>query len=201
MYLVQFIAVVSLMELTPGPNMGYLVVLSLTQGRRAGLATVAGVATGLTVQAVIATVGFGAIIADHPPLYQTMRWLGIAMLAYLAVEAWREEREKPSEDSLAADLGRHFLRGFLTNVVNPKSLVFFIAVIPDFLPPPPDAALHDMIILVAIYLAIATAVHLALVLVSARIRPWLSSGRNQTLVRRASAVALAGMVVWLMLGT
>lgn len=76
--LTSYLATVLLIELTPGPNMAYLAALTLGRGRRAGLAAVAGVALGLAVIGIAAVLGFAALVAASPMLWNALRWAGTA---------------------------------------------------------------------------------------------------------------------------
>ena len=107
-------------ELTPGPNMAYLAVLSASTGRRAGFAATAGVALGLLIVGLAAALGLAALIASSRPLYEALRWAGVFYLFWLAWEGWRGEDTSPIEANVIPDDSRFFLRGLVTNLLNPK---------------------------------------------------------------------------------
>jgi threonine/homoserine/homoserine lactone efflux protein len=131
MDLFTFLLAVLMLELTPGPNMAYLATLALMRGRAAGLIATAGVALGLAVHAIVSGLGAGVLIQRYPLLYDLLRWVGVVYLLYLAWEGWRTEKEiSPERTDLAAPGGPLFLRGFLSNVFNPKSILFFVSVLP-----------------------------------------------------------------------
>src|SRR4029077_5542638 len=133
MNLFTFLLAVLLLELTPGPNMAYLATLALSRGRSAGLIATAGVAFGLAVHATVAGLGAGVLIQQYPLLYDVLRWIGVGYLLYLSWEGWRTEKEvSPERADLAVMAGPLFLRGFLSNVFNPKSILFFVSVLPTF---------------------------------------------------------------------
>jgi threonine/homoserine/homoserine lactone efflux protein len=200
----QFLLAVTILELTPGPNMAYLATLTLQRGRVAGLIATAGVAAGLSVHAVVAGLGAGALIAASPLLYETLRWLGVAYLLYLAWEGWRSAPE-PSPERVPdfGEGGRLFMRGFLSNVFNPKSVLFFVTVLPRFLgsgsgdPPLPV----QMAIFGILYVGVATLVHVVIVTMAGRLQPYLVSGRRRDLTRRILSAALACVAVWLAFST
>ena len=173
----EFIIAVLLLELTPGPNMAYLAALSLSRGRRAALAGVLGVALGLTTHAALSALGVGALVAASPLVYETLRWAGVAFMLFLAWEGWRGADDGVTEERGLRSAGQLLLRGFVTNVLNPKSILFFVAVVPGFLVAPGDATAR-LVVLGAIYVAIATAVHLTIVLLAGA-AVWLavSTGR------------------------
>jgi threonine/homoserine/homoserine lactone efflux protein len=93
--LLGFALAVLLIELTPGPNMAWLAGLAATEGWRRGLAAVSGIALGLLANGILAALGLAALLQNAPQLWTGLRLAGAAMMAWLAVEAWRGA-EKPS---------------------------------------------------------------------------------------------------------
>ena len=195
--LLEFLVAVLLIEVTPGPNLGYLAALSASRGRRAGLLATAGVAGGLAKHAVAAALGVAALIAGHPVAYELLRWGGVAFLVWLAYEGWVGERDTSPATASLADAGSGlFWRGYWTNVLNPKSALFFITVVPRFLDRdhPGTAQLAG---LGAVYVGVATAVHASVVLLAATLRPWLAARGRQVRVRRGLSVLLLLIAAWL----
>jgi threonine/homoserine/homoserine lactone efflux protein len=195
-----FLLAVLLLELTPGPNMAYLATLAMLRGRALGLIAVAGVAFGLAVHAVVAGLGAGVLLQQYPLLYDIVRWIGVGYLLYLAWEGWQTEKENsPGRGDLAAMAGPLFVRGFLSNIFNPKSILFFVSVLPTFVGTAAGAAPLpiQMAVLGTIYVGVATAVHATIVLIAAQLRPWLVEGPRQKIVRRVLSVVLALVAVWL----
>jgi threonine/homoserine/homoserine lactone efflux protein len=200
MNLFTFLLAVLLLELTPGPNMAYLATLAISRGRAAGLIATAGVAVGLAVHATVAGLGAGVLIQQYPALYDVLRWIGVGYLFYLAWEGWQTEREvSPERASHAIAASPLFLRGFLSNVFNPKSILFFVSVLPTFLGTGPGAPSlpTQMAVFGSLYVGIATAVHGSIVVLAAQLRPWLVEGPRQQTVRRILAVLLALVAIWL----
>ena len=200
MDLATFLLAVLLLELTPGPNMAYLATLALSRGRAAGVIATIGVACGLAVHAIVAGLGAGVLIQRYPLLYDVLRWVGVGYLLYLAWEGWRSEKEvSPENTDFAAVAGPLFLRGFLSNVFNPKSILFFVSVLPTFVGTGPHAPAlpTQMAVFGALYVGIATAVHATIVLLAAELRPWLIEGPRQIAVRRLLSVTLALVAIWL----
>src|SRR5690242_7760339 len=104
--LFAFALAVALIELTPGPNMGYLAVLAASAGRRAGLAATAGVAAGLLGVGVASSLGLAAIVAASNLIYEILRWGGVLYLLWLAWEGWRDA-PAGIEEPVDADAGDH----------------------------------------------------------------------------------------------
>ena len=190
-YIVTCIAI----ELTPGPNMAYLAVLSAERGRMAGLFAVAGVALGLALLGALASFGVGEAIAGQPWLYETLRWAGIAYLVYLAYDAWADA-QRPVEILDPSQLGwRSFRRGLLNNLLNPKAALFYITVAPSFVVAG-QAALPQTVLLGAIFVAVATAIHAGVVLLAGSLRPLLTQAASRRFLGATFAVLLLVVAVW-----
>lgn len=119
--ILPFLVAVALIELTPGPNMGWLALVSLARGRLAGFAAVAGVTVGLAIWMLAAAFGLTRALVIWPPLFPLIRWAGLVFLLWLAWEAWRGDG-----DPAAGDGDEHrtvrglFLRGLTGNLLNPR---------------------------------------------------------------------------------
>jgi threonine/homoserine/homoserine lactone efflux protein len=196
--LAEFALASLLIELTPGPNMAYLAALSLAEGRRPGFAAVAGVALGLAGIGLIAALGLASLIERIPAAYEALRYAGAAFLLYLAWEGWRGAGES---SPAALGEGAAFRRALLTNLLNPKAAAFYVMVMPLFLVPERGDAGGQTLILVAIYVAVATLVHGAIVLFASALRPYLVEGPYERLVRRLLAASLALVALWFFWGT
>lgn len=189
-----------MVELTPGPNMAYLAVLSATSGRRAGLAATLGIALGLLIVGVAAALGLAALIASSRPLYDLLRAFGVLYLLWLAWEGWRGAAETSPGKAVGELDHKHFVRGMVTNLLNPKAGLFYIAVLPTFVDEA-RAVQAQAVTLSAVYVAIATTVHAIVVLIAGAARLWLENEQRRTLVRRALSLLLVGIAVWLLVAT
>ena len=190
-------------EMTPGPNMAYLAALSLSQGIRAGLAAVVGVALGLAVYGAVAALGLSAMIDTSPLLYEVLRWGGVVYLLWLAWEAWANEAETSPGKAGDSDArpARAFRRGLITNLLNPKAAVFYVAVLPDFIQIGRGSVVTQTLLLSALYVGIATLVHLVIVLLASRLQSTIQTPDKRRIIRRVMAVALAAIAVWFAFST
>ena len=191
--LASFLLTSFLIELTPGPNMTYLALVAANDGRRAGFATVAGVALGLAIVGIVAALGVAEIVQASEPLYQALRWAGGVFLLYLAWEGWTSGTDVVSPVKRHA--GRYFMRGLMTNLLNPKAAAFYVAVLPTFI----DGlrpALPQTLTLTASYVAVATIVHAGIVALAGALEPVLNDPRRERLARRVLSALLAGVAVW-----
>ncbi|MBD0424436.1 LysE family translocator [Streptomyces sp. TRM S81-3] len=123
--------------ITPGPDMMFIVAVGGRGGPRAGVMAAFGVACAMLVHSVAAALGLSALFTTLPTLYHVLRWAGAAYLLYLAVKAFRD-RSVPGEESAApggAGMRRAFWQGAITNLLNPKVILFNVAFLPQFVDP------------------------------------------------------------------
>lgn len=201
--LAAFVLTSFVIEMTPGPNMAYLAALSLSQGVRAGLAAVIGVALGLSVYGVAAALGLSAIIDNSPLLYEVLRWGGVAYLLWLAWEAWANELETSPEN--LNDLNDRpwiaFRRGLVTNLLNPKAAVFYVAILPDFVQIGKSSVATQTLMLSAIYVGVATTIHLVIVFLAGRLQSVIATADKRKTIRRVLALLLAAIAIWFAFST
>ena len=197
--LLAFALTCTVIEITPGPNMAYLAALSLTRGWRTGLAAVAGVALGLSAYGVAAALGVAAIIENSAFLYEALRWGGVIYLLWLAWDAWSTADDLPPEQAPANHHERAsaFSRGLITNLLNPKAAVFYVAVMPEFLDLGAGRIAAQTLTLSAVYVTIATLIHASIVLFASRLRSVIVEPTQVRLIRRVLALALVAIAVWL----
>lgn len=132
--LLLFAATVLPLICTPGPDMLFVASQAVSGGAMAGLRSTAGICVGYVVHSALAALGVAAIIAASPVLFGALRWLGIAYLTYLAfrliASSMRAGGVAPPPSRIAAN---RFRRGFLTAVLNPKGMMIYFAILPQFI--------------------------------------------------------------------
>ena len=129
------------MVLTPGPNMIYLIPRSITQGASAGLASLGGVALGFVFYTLCATFGITALLLAIPYACDALRFAGAAYLLWLAWQVLKPSSRSPFQvKKLQVDGPRKlFAMGFVTNLLNPKIAMLYLALLPQFIDPQPAA--------------------------------------------------------------
>lgn len=130
-----FVPAALALNLTPGADMMYCFGAGLRTGAPAGVAASSGVALGCMVHVVLAGVGLGAVVATHPWVFELIRWLGVAYLAWLAVKVWQHAGEMPTARQSANSVTDAFWRGLTVNLTNPKVILFVLAFVPQFVNP------------------------------------------------------------------
>lgn len=194
--IVPFLAAVVLIELTPGPNMGYLAGLSAVEGRRAGFVTVAGITCGLLAYMLASVAGVTEVLRVSRPLYELLRWAGVAYVVWLAVDAWRggETHEAVSRGGSDWTL---FRKGLLANLLNPKAALFYVTLLPGFVQPGHASPTAQALILGGAHILVSIIVHATIVLSSAGLAGRVAAIGDSAWARRAFAVALLAAAAWI----
>jgi threonine/homoserine/homoserine lactone efflux protein len=194
-------ALVSLgMVLTPGPNMIYLISRSICQGRIAGLISLGGVALGFVVYMLCAAFGITALLFAVPYTYDALRFAGAAYLLWLAWQAVKPGGRSPFQvQSLPQDSPRKlFAMGFVTNLLNPKIAMLYLALLPQFLTAPEDAGgvLSQSLVLGFTQIGISVSVNAMIALAAGSIAGFLAGRPVWLLVQRwLMGTVLAGLAL------
>jgi threonine/homoserine/homoserine lactone efflux protein len=196
-----FVVASILIELTPGPNMGYLAVVSASYGRRTGFIATLGVGLGLLIVGIATAFGLATLISNSRLIYEALRWAGVGYLLWLAWNGWRDADGTPPDQVERLNDAVFFRQGLLTNLLNPKAVVFFVAVLPTFV----DASgrvLGQTLLLSLTYVAIATAIHVLIVTLAGTARHLLADEpRAAMLFRRGLSLGLAAIAIWFAVAT
>ncbi|MGW3202644.1 LysE family translocator [Streptomyces sp. NPDC001135] len=171
------VSVVALgMVLTPGPNMIYLVSRSITQGRRAGMISLGGVALGFMVYLLAANLGLSVVFLAVPELYVAVKLAGAAYLAFLAWSALKpggisvfDPQDVPHDSPR-----RLFTMGLMTNLLNPKIAIMYVSLIPQFIDLDKGHVLLQGLILGSFQIMVSVAVNMTIVLAAGTIAAFLS---------------------------
>jgi threonine/homoserine/homoserine lactone efflux protein len=124
----------------PGPAVLYIVATSIDQGRRAGLVSAAGILTGGTVHIAAATIGLSSLLVSSATAFEAVKLVGAAYLVYLGVQRLLTRVSVEPVERERRPLGAIFRRGVVVNVLNPKTALFFLAFLPQFVDPDRGAA-------------------------------------------------------------
>jgi len=188
-----FLGAALLLAAAPGPGMLYVLARTVAGGRREGLASAAGTFLGGLCHVVAAALGISAVLAFSATAFHAIRLVGAAYLVWLGICAIRN-RNKPDESSEPV-AGRHSLRqGVLTELLNPKTAIFFLSFIPQFVSPERGHTFAQFLVLGSTSVTLNTAADLIVVLAAARLALKLRNSRTFTRSSRvASGAALIGL--------
>jgi threonine/homoserine/homoserine lactone efflux protein len=196
--LLMFAGAALLMVLTPGPNMIYLISRSICQGRKAGVISLFGVIAGFLVHMFAAAVGCTALFMRIPLAYEALRWVGAVYLLYLAWQAVKPGARSPFEaHDLPPDPPRKLLlMGFLTNLLNPKIAMFYLAIFPQFVSPEHGSVFAQSIELGLTQIAVSFSVNSCITMSAASLAAWFARSPRWLVAQRyVMATVLGGLAV------
>jgi threonine/homoserine/homoserine lactone efflux protein len=184
------------LALTPGPAVIYIVTRTLAQGRRAGLASIIGVALGNLGNAIGAAIGLAALFAVSSLAFTVVKYAGAAYLVYLGIRALRAPAGETAQGSFgSANRARIFRDGFLVALLNPKTAIFFAAFLPQFMDPAGSAILQSMSLGV-VFVLIASVTDCAYVLAASTAAPLLGRMRGAGVGRYVTASTFIGLGIF-----
>ena len=185
-----FLLAATALAVVPGPAVAYIVTQSIDQGRRAGLVSALGVASGGLVHVAAATVGLSALIASSATAFTVVKLVGAAYLIVVGVRRILSgDAEQTERRVLRAPLRRVYRQGVIVNVLNPKTALFFVAFLPQFVDPERGAVWPQVAVLGVVFVSVAVLSDMTYALVSdaiagrirrtgtgAKVRRWLTGG-------------------------
>jgi threonine/homoserine/homoserine lactone efflux protein len=198
-------ALVSLgIALTPGPNMIYLISRSITQGPAASSVSLGGVALGFVFYMLCAAFGITALLFAVPYAYDALRFAGAVYLLWLAWQALKPNGRSPFQvKKLKVDSPRRlFAMGFVTNLLNPKIAMLYLALLPQFIDPAQGSVLAQSLALGSIQIVISVGVNALIALTAGSIALFLGTRPTWLLVQRwLMGTVLAGLAMKMALET
>lgn len=198
--LLAFLVTAIVIILIPGPSVLFTIGRALTIGRAGALRSVAGNALGSFVQVVAVAIGVGALVARSAELYAAIKYVGAAYLVFLGVQAFRHRGDLTTSLAGAAPKlrspRRQLLDGFVVGVSNPKTIVFFTVVLPQFTDPHRGHVPVQLFALGVLFPLIAVVLDSVWAIAAATAREWLArSPRRIAAVGGAGGVAIATLGV------
>lgn len=127
-----FLTACVLLNLTPGADTIYILTRSIAEGKQAGLMSALGILTGIFFHILAVSLGLAGIVAHSPTLFAILKYAGAIYLAYLGIKMWRTSFQLERIDLDKLPLWRIYRQGVITNILNPKVVLFFLALLPQF---------------------------------------------------------------------
>lgn len=196
-HLFVFIAVAVVVLVIPGPSVLFVIGRALAHGRKTALASMAGNELGELVSAMAVAFGVGAIVQRSAVVFTVMKLMGAAYLIYLGAQAWRGRRSLAILDKggKAPASGRAARDGFIVGVSNPKTAIFFTAILPQFVDKASGHVTLQLALLGVIFVLMAFVTDSIWVLAASRVRAWIGGSP-----RRLAAVGGTGGLTMIGLG-
>jgi threonine/homoserine/homoserine lactone efflux protein len=174
--LIAFLAAAVLLTLSPGPDIIYVLVQGMTNGKKHGIVTALGLVSGIIVHTSLVAFGISAIIKQSENLFLMIRLLGAAYLFYLAWKVYKSDTTitvKAPAAEQKKELTALFKRGFLMNVLNPKVAIFFLAFFPGFLWDPQGNTVYQFYVLGFLFMLQAFLIFAAVAILAGKISVYL----------------------------
>jgi threonine/homoserine/homoserine lactone efflux protein len=202
--LIVFVAALLIVYAVPGPDMALLLQTSIGRGARTGFATAGGLGLARATHVTLSACGVAALLRSAPWLYEVVRYGGAVYLAWIAVQIFRSPVFALPEGGILTagprPLRTAFVKGLLTNLLNPKALLFCSVLLPQFVRPEAGPVALQMIELGAVLVAIGACFDITCAIGAARIAGWMRSHPlAQTLQRWTFSAALIGFALRLSL--
>jgi threonine/homoserine/homoserine lactone efflux protein len=177
----------------PGPSVIYIVSRSLAEGRTAGIVSALGIQAGGLVHVIAATIGVSALLASSATAFSVVKYAGAAYLIYLGVRKLREPDHGPERADEPVARKRLFWQGVVVNSLNPKTALFFLAFLPQFVDPDRGAVAPQVIALGVLFLVLAMLSDSTYAVVAGSVRGWL--GERRRTITRVSGLSYVGLGV------
>lgn len=187
-----FVSAAAILALTPGPGILYVLGRTLHGGRREGVLSALGTFVGGSVHAMAAALGLSAILMTSATAFEVVRYAGASYLIYLGISMIRNRRARLAAQSDADRSQRNFFHGIATEVLNPKTALFFLSFIPQFVLPAKGHMILQFLILGAISVSLNTAVDLVVVGFAGSVA--LRLARNPNFIERQRTASGIGMI-------
>lgn len=194
----QFGLTAWILVVIPGPSVLFTVSRGIALGRRAAVATVLGNSTGALTHAVAVAAGLGALVAGSVAVFNALKLAGAAYLVYLGVKAVRHRRDVLSAlvPATATSRRRLWLDGYVVGLTNPKTTLFFLAVLPQFVDPGGASTSVQLLLLGVLFVVIATVSDCMYGIAAGSVRSWLDrSPRQAAAFGGAGGLAMIGLGV------
>jgi len=192
---VQYLATSLIVILLPGPGVLYTLTTGFVHGRKAGVLAAAGCTAGILPHLLATILGLAAVMHQSALAFQVLRYAGALYLLYLAYATWRD-KSAFAVDSDAPQLSGTsiMVRAVLTNILNPKLTLFFLAFLPQFVDPHAGPALEQMLVLSGVFMAMTFAVFVVYGVLAQQVRARIAgSARVQAWLRRGFAATFAAL--------
>ncbi|MFI6601503.1 LysE family translocator [Nonomuraea sp. NPDC050536] len=191
MDILGFAAIVALLTLTPGLDTALILRTSLISGRRAAWGVVLGIQLGTLVWGLLTAVGLSALLTASQTAYDVLRWAGAAYLVWMGIRMLLHRPAAAEAPAEVVGFAVGLRRGLLTNLLNPKVGAFYVAMLPQFIPPDaPHAAMG--LLLAGVHVAEGLVWSLALIAFAALLSDFLRGPRVRSLLDRVTGAVIIG---------
>ncbi|TEW51847.1 LysE family translocator [Psychromonas algicola] len=204
LHIEAFLIAITILTITPGLDTALVIRNTTRGGEKDGFVTNIGICSGLFFHASLSAVGISLLLSQSPQLFQTVKMIGALYILYLGVQGLRQSfltttKSKETTDTKGSfNLIKSFREGLLSNALNPKTAIFYLAFLPQFINPEYSAFMQSLL-MAAIHFVIAMCwqAFISRMIVTAQKR--FDGGRTQLIMERLTGVVLIGLAVKLLM--
>ncbi|WP_412984515.1 LysE family translocator [Pontimicrobium sp. IMCC45349] len=199
--LISFVLASSMLAIFPGPDNIYVLLQSIVNGKKFGLATVAGLISGCIVHTTLVAFGVSAIIKNNDYLFTILKVIGAAYLLYLAYKVYKSNADIVIEGNVARkSVTQLFKQGFMMNVLNPKVSIFFLAFFPSFLFSDTMSSIAQFYVLGLLFMFTSFVIFSLIAILSSSISEYIKSHKNSGVVLKwLQIVVFVGIAIFIFL--
>ena len=199
--LISFIAASGLLAISPGPDNIYVLVQSITNGIKYGLATVLGLITGCLVHTSLVAFGVSALINKNEAIFLSLKIFGASYLTYLAYKVFKSNSKisLSSKNTLEKNTFKLFKQGFIMNVLNPKVSIFFLAFFPGFLFSDSINIVNQFFILGFIFMGVSLVIFSLIAILSGSISTYLRQhSKTGSILKWLQIIVFIGIAIFIL---
>jgi threonine/homoserine/homoserine lactone efflux protein len=192
--LIAFMGATIALLFIPGPAVIYILNRSISDGRKVGLAAVAGLEVGDSIQALFAALGVSAVLATSAEMFNVVKWAGVVYLVFTGIRTLMSRPSEVAAESSHVSLKQAFRQGILVNALNPKTGLFFLSIFPQFVDANASNAKSQSLVLGAVFVVLASIFNGTLSFMASSLRDLLLRGKSLYFIRRyVSGVLFIGL--------
>lgn len=199
--LISFIAASALLAISPGPDNIYVLIQSITNGIKYGLATVFGLITGCLVHTSLVAFGVSALINKNETLFLSLKIFGASYLTYLAYKVFKSNSKisLSARNTLERNTFQLFKQGFIMNVLNPKVSIFFLAFFPGFLFSESMKIVNQFFVLGFIFMGVSLVIFSLIAILSGTISNYLTqNSKSGSLLKWLQIIVFIGIAIFIL---
>lgn len=197
----SFFLVSLALGVAPGPDILFVLAQALAGGWQAGTFVTLGLCTGLVFHVSLAAFGIAAVLGRFPRVFKAVTWMGAAYLVYLGVLTWQEASVVQVDAAGNVEMlssGRLYLRGVIMNILNPKVMMFFLALVPRFIVPTRGKVAGQFVVLGLIFAVATLLVFTTVSVLGGSLSAWLAATPHaMPWLRYFSALVMFGIAAWI----
>jgi threonine/homoserine/homoserine lactone efflux protein len=181
---ITFFTAAILLNLSPGPDMIFIVSQTSKRGIRSGFASVFGIWIGTFVHVIFAALGLSAILMTSAIAFSVVKWIGAIYLIWIGIQSIRSKGNNSFENNegvTTKNLRKSFQQGVLVSILNPKVAIFFLAFLPQFVEPQAGAVSSQLFLHGSLIIAVAAFIEIPMIFISSKLITYLNKNKSVSL--------------------